>query len=269
MRAGMHASNPSCYRLLPNFSELSILLIQNYFQFSQSNVCSRSAGLQRKVLMPQRWTTRPFRICWNLPFQHQSLHSLPYVSYAQPLLLLMVSRFSHVQVCATPQMAAHQAPPSLGFSRQEHWSGLPFPSPMHKVKRESEVTRSCPTLSDPMDCSLPGSSIHGIFQERVLEWGVIAISSPTTDSPQTCQHPFPGPQTTSCAPCPRCPSPPLFFSLWAPTEDLVQMLHNWCLILNAPVVLYVFCLFPITVSFCKAGVSNSPAFLGPRERQHQ
>ena len=40
-----------------------------------------------------------------------------------------------------------------------------------KVKSESEVARSCPTLSDPMDCSLPGSSIHGIFQARVLEWG--------------------------------------------------------------------------------------------------
>ena len=43
-----------------------------------------------------------------------------------------------------------------------------------KVKSESEVTQSCPTLSDPMDCSLPGSSIHGIFQARVLEWGAIA-----------------------------------------------------------------------------------------------
>ena len=45
-----------------------------------------------------------------------------------------------------------------------------------KVKRESEVTQLCPTLSDPMDCSLPGSSIHGIFQARVLEWGAIAFS---------------------------------------------------------------------------------------------
>ena len=68
-------------------------------------------------------------------------------------------------------MAAHQAPPSLGFSRQEHWSGLPFPSPVH----ESEVAQSCPTLSDPIDCSLPGSSVHGIFQARVLEWGAIAL----------------------------------------------------------------------------------------------
>ena len=45
-----------------------------------------------------------------------------------------------------------------------------------KVKRESEVAQSCPTLCDPMDCSLPGSSIYGIFQARVLEWGAIAFS---------------------------------------------------------------------------------------------
>ena len=44
-------------------------------------------------------------------------------------LLLLLSRFSHVQLCATPYMAAHQAPLSTGFTRQEHWSGLPFPSP--------------------------------------------------------------------------------------------------------------------------------------------
>ena len=45
-----------------------------------------------------------------------------------------------------------------------------------KVKSESEVAQSCPTLIDPVDCSLPGSSIHGILQARVLEWGAIAFS---------------------------------------------------------------------------------------------
>ena len=61
------------------------------------------------------------------------------------LLLLLLSRFSRVWLCATPWMAAHQAPPSLGFSRQEHWSGLPFPSPMH----ESEKWKwSCSVVSD-------------------------------------------------------------------------------------------------------------------------
>ena len=51
------------------------------------------------------------------------------------ILLLLLSRFSRVQLCATPQTAAHQAPLSLGFSRQEHGSGLPFPSPMHESEK--------------------------------------------------------------------------------------------------------------------------------------
>ena len=46
-----------------------------------------------------------------------------------------------------------------------------------KVKSESEVAQSCPTLSNLMDCSLPGSSVHGIFQARVLEWGAVAFSN--------------------------------------------------------------------------------------------
>ena len=51
------------------------------------------------------------------------------------LLLLLLSRFSRVWLCATPQMAAHQALPSLGYSRQEHWCRLPFPSPMHESEK--------------------------------------------------------------------------------------------------------------------------------------
>ena len=51
------------------------------------------------------------------------------------LLLLLLSHFSRVRLCVTPEMAAHQAPPALGFSRQEHWSGLPFPSPMHESEK--------------------------------------------------------------------------------------------------------------------------------------
>ena len=79
----------------------------------------------------------------------------------------------------------------MGFSRQEHWSGLPFPSPVHES--ESEVTQSCLTLSDPMDCSLPGSSIHGIFQARVLEW--VPLPSPGVEEKQVLKrprHPAPG-----------------------------------------------------------------------------
>ena len=131
---------------------------------------------------------------------------------------MKVKSFSRVRLLATPWTAAYQAPPSMGFSRQEYWSGVPLPSPiLHftslsnyaaaaagkslqscltarphrrqptrlprpwdspgkntgvgchflfqcmKVKSESQVVQSCPTLSDPMDCSLPGSSVHGIF----------------------------------------------------------------------------------------------------------
>ena len=143
-------------------------------------------------------------------------------SLAEELLLL--SRFSRVQLCATPETAAHQAPLSLGFSRKEHWSELPFPSPMHESKKwkwnrsvmsdsvrphrwqptrlpcpwdspgkntgvgchfllqcmkvKSEVSQLCLTVSDPMDCSLPGSSAHGILQARVVEWVAIAFSTP-------------------------------------------------------------------------------------------
>ena len=74
-----------------------------------------------------------------------------------------VKSFSHVWLLATPWTAAHQAPPSLGFSRQEYWSGCHFLFQCMKVKSESEVAESCLTPRDPMDCSPPGSSIHGIF----------------------------------------------------------------------------------------------------------
>ena len=71
-------------------------------------------------------------------------------------------------------MVAHQAPPSLGSSGKNTGVGCHFLLQCMKAKSESEVPQSCPTLSDPMDCSLTGSSVHGIFQARVLEWGAIA-----------------------------------------------------------------------------------------------
>ena len=57
------------------------------------------------------------------------LHQVPRI------LLLLLSHFSRVRLCATPETAAQQAPPSLGFSKQEHWSGLPFPSPRHESEK--------------------------------------------------------------------------------------------------------------------------------------
>ena len=69
---------------------------------------------------------------------------------------------------AIPWTAAHQAPLSMGFSRQKYWSGVPLPSPTKQ--HACSVTQSCQTFCDPMDCSPPGFSLHGILQARILEW---------------------------------------------------------------------------------------------------
>ena len=123
------------------------------------------------------------------------------------------SSSSHVQLFATPWTLACRDPLSIGFSRQEYWRGLPFPSPGYlpnpgidprsptlqasslpaepqgKPKNTGVGSLSspaaaaaksqqlCPTLCDPIDGSLPDSSVHGIFQARVLEWGAIVFSS--------------------------------------------------------------------------------------------
>ena len=79
-------------------------------------------------------------------------------------------------------MAAHQAPHPWDSPGKNTGVGCHFLLQCMKVKSESEVSQSCPTPSDHMDCSLPGSSVHGIFQARVLEWGAIVVemSLPTT-----------------------------------------------------------------------------------------
>ena len=105
------------------------------------------------------------------------------------LLLLLLSRFSHVRLCVTSWTAAHQAPPSLGFSGKNTGVGCHLLFQCIKVKSESEVAQSYPTLRDPMDCSPPGSSIHGIFQARVLEWGAIAFSEGDAIVKQLCKLP--------------------------------------------------------------------------------
>ena len=76
-----------------------------------------------------------------------------------------------------------------------------------KVKSESEVAQSYPTLSDPMDCSLPGSSIHGIFQARVLEWGAIAFSAPNYTLNLNLCHKKLGPPTNCHATLNGAPDP--------------------------------------------------------------
>ena len=89
------------------------------------------------------------------------------------MLLLLLSRFSRVQL-HRPQPTRLRRP--WGSPGKNTGVGCHFLLQCMKVKRESEVAQSCPTLSHPMDCSPPGFSIHSIFQARVLEWGAIAFS---------------------------------------------------------------------------------------------
>ena len=102
------------------------------------------------------WSSNPIVVV--IP-QYMCLHRTC-INSMRVLLLLLLSRFSPVQLCATPETAAHQAPPSPGFSRQEHWSGLPFPSPMHESEKwkwsHSVVSNS----------SWP----HGLQPTRLLSW---------------------------------------------------------------------------------------------------
>ena len=87
----------------------------------------------------------------------------------------LLSRFSRVRLCATPETAAHQAPRPWDSPGKNTGVGCHFLLQCMKVKSEREVSQLCPTLSDPVDCSLPGSSSYRIFQARVLAWVAIAF----------------------------------------------------------------------------------------------
>ena len=94
------------------------------------------------------------------------------------LLLLLLTRFSRVWLCATSRTAAYQAPLSMGFSRQEYWSVVPLPSPRcGYAAAAAQSLQSCPTLCDPIDSSPPGSTVPGILQTRTLEWAAISFSN--------------------------------------------------------------------------------------------
>ena len=127
-------------------------LLKNYVLLRSLNFNLKAVGNLGKILSTWSKIVAPERLGYNKKYK---------VDKEQQLLLLL-SCFGRVRLCATPQTAAHQAPPSLGFSRQEHWSGLPFPSPMH----ESEKLKG--SRSVVSDSSRP----HGLQPTRLLRpWG--------------------------------------------------------------------------------------------------
>ena len=90
----------------------------------------RRVALVGFLFVPVSTQTLCFTSSEAVDFDFQLLQKHSQIQPHYPSQLLLLSHFGCVRLCATPQKAAHQAPPSLGFSRQEHWSGLPFPSPL-------------------------------------------------------------------------------------------------------------------------------------------
>ena len=111
----------------------------------------------------------------------------------------LLSRFSRVRLCATRLRCPWDSP------GKNTGVGCHFLLQCMKVKSKSEIAQSCPTLSDPMDCSLPGSSVHGICQARVLEWAAIAFSMLKDNNPQIQRQPKDLRLTISAPGDKRCP----------------------------------------------------------------
>ena len=95
-------------------------------------------------------------------------------------LLLLLSRFSRVRLCVTPQTAAHQAPQSLRFSRQEHWSGLPFPSPMHESEKWKWSRSVVSDSSQPH--GLQPTRLPSMGFSRQEHWSGLPFPSPMHES---------------------------------------------------------------------------------------
>ena len=125
-----------------------------------------------------------FQICWHIEWSIKVERS-----WMLKDMLLLLSRFSHVRLCVTPGTVAHQAPPSLGFSRQEYWNELPFPSPMHesekwkvKVKLPSHVgihrrTVQKKELHDPYNHDGVITHLEPDILECEVKWALESITT--------------------------------------------------------------------------------------------
>ena len=94
--------------------------------------------------------------------------------------IILLSHVSCVRLCATPQTAAHQAPPSLGFSRQEHWSGLPFPSPMHDSEKWKWSRSVMSDSATPWTAAYQAPSSMGFSRQEY--WSGVPLLSPFLSS---------------------------------------------------------------------------------------
>ena len=159
-----------CIQYASKFGKLSRGHKTRKCQFSSKH---KEGQCQRMFKLLHNCTHFTNKYCTWITFSQGLLLIYP-LSILQLPLLLLLSHFSHIQLCVTPYTAAHQALPSMGFSRQEHWSGLPFLSPMH----ESEKWKwSCSVVSD-------SSQPHGLQPppmgfSRQEDWSGVPLPSPS------------------------------------------------------------------------------------------
>ena len=125
------------------------------------------------------------------PFSLKEIYTFFLRRYNQGTLVAAAAAAAKSLQSCPDSVRPHRRQPSRlpcpwDSSGKELWSGLPFLLQCVKVKSESEDAQSCPTRSDTMDCSPPGSSVHGICQAGVLEWDAIAFSHLYTSPPLIC-----------------------------------------------------------------------------------
>ena len=138
--------------------------------------------------LPAMQETWVWSLAWEDPLEEGMVTTpvcLPGESHGQrslvgySLLLLLLSHFSHVRLCVPHRWQPTRLPYPWDSPDKNTGVGCHFLLQCMKVKSKSEITQSCPTLQDPVDYSLSGSSARRIFQARVLEWGAIAFSRAT------------------------------------------------------------------------------------------
>ena len=140
-------------------------------QLLEPRPCSMTYS-ERKDKMEFPWNF--WSLCAQISFLSRSV---PGTFHSCSVFHLLLSCFSHVWLCAPHRRQPTRLPHPWDSPGKNTGVGCHFLLQCMKVKSQSEVAQSCPTLSYPMDCSPPGSSVHGIFQARVLEWGAFAFSS--------------------------------------------------------------------------------------------
>ena len=164
---------------------MAFLKTQTWLTLEQRQACQCMHFKQNDIWSKRCWKSVIYKSLGNLiPSQFYSLYRV------QEAYVCVLSRFSHIQLLVTLWTVTHKVPLSMGFSRQEYWSGLPCSSPQEayiKYLTSRSLLSHVLTLCDPVDSNPPGSYIHGIFQARILEQ-VAACYSRRSSQPrdQTC-----------------------------------------------------------------------------------